>query len=534
LTDISEIRRMTEATAEAERAEYDTEPDPEGPAPEPEPGNGHDHQEEAGPESLPSAFVLDCLRNNEDGDSALFVKLNRGRTVFDHAAGKWNEFINHSFQEDLLDQATATVEGVISVYGQTAQREAWLRLQAEKSGNQEKAKKHERNEAELYKRIRALQSVRRKADVLTLARSGRESLGITGQEWDADPWLLGCRNGVLQLKKDAFAFRPGDPGDFIKKPTPTEWRGTEEPARIWERFLNEVFDGQAEILAFLRRLLGYGITGQTTEHIFPIFWGSGRNGKTTLLETLGFVLGPLAGTLEAETILRQTFVKNAGSPSPDIMALRGKRLIWFSESNEGRRLDGGKLKLLTGGDTLTGRDPYGRRQVNFRPTHKIILSTNNRPHADAQDYALFSRILLIPFNLAFVPEPDPTKPNERKADKNLSERLKAEAPGILAYLVRGCLEWQRDGLNPPEAVKAAVKAYQEDEDTFQDFIKERCITGDGYQVKSGDLFKAYLEWTEAMGLKPMNGKRFGQEMKRRFDSYQTNFVFYKGVGLLEL
>ena len=135
--------------------------------------------------------------------------------------------------------------------------------------------------------------------------------------------------------------------------------------------------------------------------------------------------------------------------------------------------------------------------------------------------------------MAFVPEPDPTKPNERKADKNLSERLKAESPGILAYLVRGCLEWQREGLNPPEAVKAAVKAYQEDEDTLQDFIEERCITGDGYQAKSGDLYKAYQEWTGEMGLKPMNGKRFGQEMKRRFDSYQTNFVFYKGIGLLD-
>ena len=174
-------------------------------------------------------IVLARLRENEDGDARLFVELNRGQTVYDHAAGKWYEFIGHSYQEDLLDQATAKVEGVISVYGQTAQREAWLRLQAEKSGNQAKAKKHEGNENELYKRIRALQSVRRKTDVLILARSGRESLAITGQEWDADPWLLGCRNGVLQLKADAFVFRPGDPGDFIKKPTPTEWRGLHEP-----------------------------------------------------------------------------------------------------------------------------------------------------------------------------------------------------------------------------------------------------------------------------------------------------------------
>lgn len=528
LTDPEKVRRMTEAAAEAERLKY--APDPE----QPDGGNGHDtDQGQGGPENLSSAFVLGYLRANEDGDARLYVELHRGRFTYDHAAGVWFKFSGHAWQEDRLNEAAERVSAVIDVYGLEVQRQAWLRLQAEKAGNQAKAKTHERNETELLKRVRLLQTLKRKKDVLELARIGADGLGITGEEWDRDGWLLGCRNGVLQLKADVFDFRPGHPGDYIKTVAPIEWRGLEEPAPAWERFVNEVFDGQVEILAFLRRLFGYFITGQTTEHIFSILWGSGRNAKTTLLEALGSALGPLAGTLEAETILSQTYVKNAGSPSPDIMALRGKRLVWFSESNEGRRLNGGRLKLLTGGDSLAGRDLYGRHLINFRPTHKIVLSTNNRPHADAQDFALFSRILLIPFNLAFVPEPDPAKPNERKADKNISERLKAEGPGILGYLVKGCLEWQREGLNPPATVKAAVRAYQEDEDTLQDFIKERCITGDNYQVKSGDLYKAFQEWTGELGLKPLNGKRFGQEMKRRFDSYQTNFVFYTGIGLLD-
>jgi putative DNA primase/helicase len=267
----------------------------------------------------------------------------------------------------------------------------------------------------------------------------------------------------------------------------------------------------------------------TVEHIFPIFHGAGRNGKGTLLEVMAHVLGPYAGPTEAELILKQKMTRQSGGPTSDIIYLRGRRLIWISETDEGRRLNAGKVKWLSGGDTLTGRGNYDKRQISFRPSHKLILLTNHRPHADASDYALFQRLHLIPFNLSFVDEPQ--KKNERKSDKNLLEKLKAEASGILAWLVRGCLAWQKEGLNPPEAVRTATKTYQEEEDLIGQFISEKCTLGPCLQVQAGTLYAAYQEWSAENGLKPIFSVKFGREMRNRFDSYKDRNTFYTGVDL---
>ncbi|MBI4768147.1 MAG: hypothetical protein HY787_26715 [Deltaproteobacteria bacterium] len=494
--------------------------------------NKPDNQPTPAQKGFNSQFVLSCLVDNEDGDARLYIELNRGKKVYDHSAGVWFIYNQHYWQEDLVEEVLRAVTEVIDIYGVEYQRQSWEYLKAQKKDDEAKAKKHSKNMATLSKRIHDLQTVKRKKDILTLARSGQRSLGITGEEWDRDPMVLGCLNGVVNLKNGSF--RPGKPKDYIKKIAPTSWRGLKEPAPQWGSFLNSIFNGHVELITFIQKLFGYAITGKTSEHVFPIFWGQGRNGKSTLFETLASVLGPLTGSMEAEIILKQAFNKNPGAPSPEIMALRGKRLVWFSESNEGRRIDAGKLKLLSGGDTLTGRDPYARRQVNFRPTHKIFLLTNNRPKVDTSDYALWARLSLIPFTLAFVPEPDPTKPNERRSDKDLPEKLKAESSGILAWAVQGSLSWIRDGLNPPEIVKAAIQEYREEEDLITHFIKETCKIGPDYKVKAGELYKAYQQWSSQMGLNPMNATRFGKELKKRFDYDDTsNYVFYKGIGLLD-
>ena len=136
------------------------------------------------------------------------------------------------------------------------------------------------------------------------------------------------------------------------------------------------------------------------------------------------------------------------------MALRGRRIAWASETNEGRRLDSGRVKLLTGGGFLVGRAPFGKREIAFPQSHTLFLLTNSKPHAPSEDYALWKRLKLLPFAVSFVD--DPREPNERKADKGLVDKLKGEAPGVLAWLVRGCLEWQRRELDPPEIVQAAT------------------------------------------------------------------------------
>lgn len=501
-----------------------------------EPRHDKPPEDGAAPSSLSSDEILDALDANEDGDATLFIELNQGRFAYDHSGGCWYVFRDHHWHEDITGQAVAALQDVIDLYGMEAKRQAECRLEAEKAGQKEQAGQHETFEEALLKRIRHLQGLKRKMDVLKLAGTdwsaqGRPSLALTGEEWDRHPMLLGCSNGVIDLTSGEH--RQGRPTDYIKMFAPTPWLGLDAPATAWERFLQEIFAGNQELIDYIQRLLGYGITGRITELIFPIFHGPhGRNGKGTLLETVRHVLGELAVPIEAEMLLVQKHPRHSGAPTSDIMALRGRRLVWASETGDGRRLDVGKGKWLTGGDTMTGRAPYGKRQVTFPPTHKVILLTNHKPHAPANDDALWARLHLIPFTLSFVD--NPTKPNERPRNPSLPEDLKSEAPRILGWLVRGCLEWQKEGLNPPQTVLTATEDYRADEDLIGNFFSDCCVVEKNAEVPAGKLYEAYQKWCTEMGHKPMSGTKFGKDMKDRLDFYDDRRgIFYIGLGLRE-
>jgi len=458
--------------------------------------------------------------------------LHRDRFIFDHAAGQWFVWAGHHWEPDTMEQALAGVADIVELYFTEMKRQAWRRAAAEKAGQTEAASQAKALENQLARRIRDLQTIRRKQAVLHLARAGADTLGISGDEWDADPWALPVANGVIDLRTGNF--RTGNPSDYFRSFAPTPWEGMDAPRAVWDACLQGIFGGDTELVSFMNRLLGYAITGKTTEAVLPILWGQGRNGKTVFLQAVADTLGPdLSGPVEAEMLLESRFTRQSGGPSSDLLHLRGRRLAWLSEINESRRLNAGKVKLFTGGDLLTGRAPYAARQVTFRPTHKLFLLTNHRPRADAQDQALWRRVLLIPFNTTFVIDPNPEKQNERKADLALAEKLKAERPGILAWLVSGCLEWQRQGLNPPECVRAATREYQDEEDTIKQFIAERCNEGPTLSVRAATLYAAYREWTEGNGERPMTGAKFGRYVGELFDSGKDmNGKFYLRIGLV--
>ena len=518
------LNEAVAAERERERRTYAPEPERE---PEPEP------EAESKPDSdaITSGEILEALNENEDGDAKIFVRLQRDRFVYDHAAGLWYEWKNHHWEPDTREAALAGVSEVAGLYLAEMKRQAWARIKAEKAGQTKAADTAKGLESALGRRVRDLQTIRRKQAVLHLARAGADSLGITGDEWDTNPWALPVANGVIDLRTGAF--RNGAPFDYFKTFAPTEWQGMDAPAPVWKAFLQSTFAGNVDLVAFMQRLSGYAITGQTSEAVLPILWGLGRNGKTVFLQAIGETLGPdLAGPIESEMLLETRFTRQSGGPSSDLLHLRGRRLAWLSETNESRRLNAGKAKLFTGGDLLTGRAPYAARQVTWKPTHKIFLLTNHRPKADAQDFALWQRVLLIPFTQIFLTNPDPSKPNEHKADLNLAEKLRAERPGILAWLVQGCLEWQRQGLNPPDSVKAATAEYKAAEDTIATFRADKCIEGPGLQVRAGELYSAYRAWSEANGEKAMTGTKFGRYFAELFDSAKdVNGKFYLGIGL---
>lgn len=485
-------------------------------------------QPEERPAEITSKEILKALNSNEDGDASLFVRSHKGKFCFDHSGNRWYSNTEHYWKEDVVEDVIKGMDTVINLYGEEAARQQWLRLKAEKDGDTNAGKQYAAKVGELFKRIHTLQGRRRKDDVLYLAACGTGSLGIVGNEWDLDPWLLGCLNGVLDLRSGVL--RHGDANDFIKTVAPVEWKGIEEPCPTWERTLLEIADQDEEVVAFQQRYFGYCLTGKTNIHVYVILWGAGRNGKGTTLETLAFTLGSYAGQVEGEFILKQRFNRQSGGPTSDIMSLRGKRLVWASEIDDRRRLNAGRVKWLSGGDTLTGREMYGRRQVSFQPSHKIMLLTNHRPHVDPSDYALWKRIHLIPFKLAFI-EGETKEPHERAADPDLPDKLRAEASGILAWLVRGCLAWQQEGLKPPACIVDATEEYRKDEDLIQHFIDEKCEVGDGLEVKASKIQKGFAEWCGTNGVKGISGIEFGKQMKQRFLwEHRRGGNFYIGVS----
>lgn len=367
---------------------------------------------------------------------------------------------------------------------------------------------------------------------------------ITGEMVDAQPMLLGCANGEAGLRTGRH--RPGRPENWITKASPYPMATGPEidhylrtgegcPCPAFEAFLLCIMNGVQAMVDYLRRVLGYGITGLTREHVFLIFFGGGRNGKGTLIEILQKILGPLAGPIPAEMLLDQGRSRSSAGPSPDIMALRGLRIAFASETDQGRRFAASRVKWLSGGDTLTGRNPHDRAQVTFPPSHLLILATNFKPRANADDHAFWARMHLVDFPLSFVERP--TAPHERPIDRNLEEKLLAEAPGILAWLVRGCLEYQEQGLNPPPAVLSATAEYRRGEDELADFLEEKCIIAPGSEVTAKAVYSAFRDWfTANVGDKPPSQKRFGEMLGRRFQKDHNGpgkTVRYVGLDLRE-
>jgi len=266
----------------------------------------------------------------------------------------------------------------------------------------------------------------------------------------------------------------------------TPWHGLEAHAQNFMQFLNDIFKGEKELIEFVQRLLGLASSGILTEHIFPILWGPGRNGKTTLFESIKAVTGELSGPIQAEMLLKQTFTRSSAGPSPDIMGLQGKRIVWADEIEEGRLLNVAKVKWLVGGDTLIGRPVQGKKEIRFKPTHTLFLLTNHKPHIPADDPAIWQRVFLIEFSMSFVD--DPKGNNERQRDPYIREKLLDEAPGILAWLVRGFMDYYKYGLNPPASVKLNTNKYREDEDIIGQFIDEYCSMSRDFKEQANPLF----------------------------------------------
>lgn len=347
-----------------------------------------------------------------------------------------------------------------------------------------------------------------------IALAGPE-LPIKIEELDQDGWILNCRNGVVDLTSGKI--RPHDRTEGITKLCPTEFDlNSEAPA--WNKFLRDVFVDD-ELIQFVQRLFGYFLTGDVSEQKLALFWGTGANGKSTLLNAFMDTIGPDYTMQCMPDFLME---KKSESHPTEKASLFGKRFVSCVETEASRKLAESTVKMLTGGEKIMARR-MREDFWEFDPTHKLVLCTNHRPIISGTDHGIWRRLLLVPFLQRFDGE---------RQDKHLPEKLKAERAGILAWAVRGCLEWQRIGLNPPPCVCSATEDYRSSEDIFGRFIADCCVVNKSTAVKFAELYERFEKWADDAGEFLPSKRVVGAWLEENgFEKYSANGRWYRGLIL---
>jgi putative DNA primase/helicase len=340
-----------------------------------------------------------------------------------------------------------------------------------------------------------LLSAKTVAAIETLARSDRRH-ATTADVWDADAWVLNTLGGIVDLRTGNLL--PHDAGRHITKITAVAPGGD---CPRWRLFLDEISAGDRELQDFLQRVIGYALTGSTSEHALFFAYGTGANGKGVFLNTVAAILADYAKTAPMET-----FTATQGDRHPtELAGLMGARLVTAQETEQGRRWAESKIKSMTGGDPISAR--FMRQDFfEFVPQFKLLIAGNHKPGLRGVDEAIRRRLHLIPFTVTIPPE---------KRDKDLAEKLRDEWGGILQWMIDGCLEWQRDGLNPPAIVREATAAYLAAEDALAQWLDECCACDAAYAERSGALFASWKALADAAGEYAGSQKRFSQSLEDR-------------------
>jgi putative DNA primase/helicase len=369
---------------------------------------------------------------------------------------------------------------------------------------------------QLNKRSYSLRSARRCKSVFELISP---MISLNG-EWDHCPGKLPCLNGVIDLNTGNLVKH--DPNFLIRSVCPISYNPNAH-SPLFENFLDDITLGNLELKAFLGRVLGSALLGIPKEERVFIFYGKeGRNGKGTLMQTLEKILGPLAKTFPSEMLLLQRNPPSSSTPRPEKANLQGVRFAIFSEIDEKRQIDASEIKNLTGGDTITCRRLFSNVDIQIKPSHTMFIQTNFKPKASAKDGALWKRNILIPFNAEFVEEHDQEKPHQRKKDEGFKEKLLIEKEGILAWLIKGCLEYQKIGLLIPEIVKNETETYRKENDGIQLFLEEMCIQSSEFSTYRSKMTAAIQKYCRENGYEAPNRKEISATLGQKFKTGHNN------------
>ncbi len=489
---------------------------------------------------IPDTDIQGYLNENRVGDAKLYCRLHRGTVIY---VKYWERFLiwgGHHWIEDDYEAAFQCIEDVCKLYLRLAEHK---QNEANEADKEDKPKIQSIADAAL-RRVNLLRDTTGQEKLLQMVRRIREPLIVLPKHIDKQHYIKACPNGVIDLRTGEL--RPGRPEEYILNAIVTEYDPAlmekDDPCPETNKFLLSSMDGDQELVDFIWRLLGYGLITDRRDHKFIIFWGEhGRNGKDTLIKLVTYVLGQtLSGNVNVEMFLQAQQTRNNSSPSPDIMALRGMCIAWINEAEENQRFALGKLKQLTGGGYITARGLQDKLQTTWIQTHLPIMTTNELPKAKADDSAFWSRAILVKWPLSFVENPE--QPYERPADKGLDEKIQAEAKGVLVRIVRGCMEYLRDGLKIPDKVKDWTKEQRASWDDVGLFISEWCEVEphqdnpDNYttRITSTDLHEAFCIWYARNRDKrfSVSAKKFSELLNKKDIPYKrSNGSWRLGIRL---
>jgi putative DNA primase/helicase len=357
---------------------------------------------------------------------------------------------------------------------------------------------------------------RARIDAMLSLAAAEEGIPILADDMDRDPWLFNCRNGTIDLRTGTL--RPHRRDDLLTKLCPWDY-DPDAPCPHWESTLRLFFNDIAELIDYWRRICGYAMAGVIRDHVMPLAYGTGANGKSTILGALIDAFGHDYAMKCPPDLL---MAKKTDSHPTDRADLFGKRLVVAIETEAGRRLAETMVKELTGGDRIRARR-MREDFWEFSPTHTLIMATNHKPVIRGTDNGIWRRLRLVPFTVAVAGDRD---------DKGMPEKLRAEAPGILAWCVRGCLDWQAHGLKEPREVTAATGGYRKEQDLVGAYLDQCTVCLPGVKVRAGALYAHYRQWAEAGNEFVMTQSAFGTAMEERgVEKCRSGGIWYQGIAL---
>lgn len=437
--------------------------------------------------------VLLGFDRTDVGFASMLAHIYLGRIKYNHTRGSWHVWNSHFWKQDLTSQITQlAIESTRLLQQAATELED---LEARTAAIRYSLKLQ--NKFRLVSGIALLQS--------------NAAVATTHEDWDTDKDTIACLSGVINLTNNTLS--EGHPDDLMSKWVPLYYE-PKAAAPKWIRFLDEIFQGNQEVIQFVQRAVGYSLTGRIDEQCLFLLIGHGANGKSTFLEILHSLFGTYSYAAPFSTFERN---KNS-SQSNDIASLMGQRLVTASEPNQGAVFDESRIKSLTGGDKISARFLH-QEFFQFHPICKIWVGVNHLPRVKDDSVGFWRRVRRINFNTKFYAPTDTIPPDGKLRDPNILSKLLTELPGIFNWALQGSADWYLHKLAIPETVQTATQMYQQDNDPLYPFIQFSCDLESDFQTPANTLYLEYTRHCEHLSLRKyeiLSASRFHERMRAEY------------------